>query len=284
LFCVAAFGPSIVHTEKRVGPVTPLEAVHGIAFFAWLLLFIAQSILARSGNLVLHRRLGMWSVILAAALVVLGYQTTIAMGRRGYDLSGDIVGARSDPLAAMAFPLLDIFMFAVLFLAAYLYRRRGAIYKRLMLLALTGALMPAPIVHLTGHFVFFRGKGFLTPLLVAAFLTAGAIYDRIKLRRIHPVSLWIALAIFLLDNLCFVVVMPSGVWHAVAVRLIKLQFLFSKLGSTKCELSWTIYSSALLQAVLRLRSWSSSDCVRPPQSAFWARYRQSPILVLQRND
>ena len=92
--------------------------------------------------------MGMWSAILAAALVVLGYQTIIAMGRRGYDLSGD-AGVRSDPLAGMAFPLLDTTMFAVLFLAAYLYRHRSAIHKRLMLLAVTGALMPSPITHLT---------------------------------------------------------------------------------------------------------------------------------------
>lgn len=220
LFCIAAFGPSIVHTENRLGPITPLLALHGIAFFAWLLLFIAQTILIRTRNVPLHRRMGMWSAILAAALVVLGYQTTTAMVRRGYDLSGDL-GARSDPLAGMAFPLLDTFMFAALFLAAYLYRHRSAIHKRLMLLALTGALMPPPIAHLTGHFAFLRDKGFLTPLMVGMFLAAGAIYDRIKFRRIHPVSLWIALAIFLLDNLCFAVVMPSRAWHAFAASLIR---------------------------------------------------------------
>lgn len=220
LFSVAAFGPSIVHTERRLGPITTLLALHGIAFFAWLLLFVSQTILARTRNLALHRRIGMWSAVLAAALVVLGYRTTVAMGRRGYDLSGDI-GSRSDPLAAMAFPLLDIFMFAVLFLAAYLYRHRSDVHKRLMLLALTGALMPSPVTHLIGHFDFLRDKGFLTPLLVATFLAAGAVHDRTKLHRIHPVSLWIALAIFVLDNLCFVIVIPSGAWHAFAAWLIR---------------------------------------------------------------
>jgi hypothetical protein len=97
LFCIAAFGPSNVHTERRLGPVTLLPAVHGFAFFAWLLLFIAQTILARTGNLALHRLMGMWSAILAAVIVVLGCQTTIAMGRRGYDLSGDLVGSRFRP-------------------------------------------------------------------------------------------------------------------------------------------------------------------------------------------
>ena len=107
-------------------------------------------------------------------------------------------------------------MFAVLFLAAYLYRYRGAIHKRLMLLTLTGALMPSPVAHLTGHFAFTRDKGFLTPLMLVMFLAAGATYDRVKFRRIHPVSLWVALVILMLDNLCFVVIVPSHAWHAFA--------------------------------------------------------------------
>jgi hypothetical protein len=220
LFSMAAFGPSIVNTESRLGTITPLVAVHGFVFLLWLLLFIAQVVLARTRNLTLHRGMGMWSAALAGALVVLGYQTTIAMGRRGYDLSGD-VGVRSDPLGALAFPLLDTLMFAVLFLAAYWYRHRSAIHKRLMLLALTGALMPSPVAHLTGHFAFLRDKGYLTPLILATFLAAGAIHDRVTLRRIHPISLWVALAIFIVDNLCFVVVMPSSAWHDFAARLIR---------------------------------------------------------------
>jgi hypothetical protein len=60
LFCIAAFCPSIVHTEGRLGPITPLVTVHGIVF-AWQLLFMVQTILARTGNLALHRRMGMWS-------------------------------------------------------------------------------------------------------------------------------------------------------------------------------------------------------------------------------
>ena len=217
VFSIAAFLPSMVGTA-RLGPTTLLLAVHGIIFSAWLLLFITQSILVRKHNLALHRALGVWSAVLAAALVVAGYQVTIAMGRRGYDLSGDL-GSRSDPLAAMAFPLLDISMFAALFLAAYLYRRRPAIHKRLMLLAVTGALMPAPIAHLVGHSAFLRDKPIFTPVLVGAFLASGAIHDRIKLHRIHPVSLWVALAIFLLDNVCAAVIMPSAAWHSVARAL-----------------------------------------------------------------
>jgi hypothetical protein len=220
LFSIAAFGPSVVHTAGRPGPLTAMMAVHGAVFFGWLIIFLAQSILVRTRRLALHRRLGMLSAILAAAIVVLGYQTTIAMARRGFDLSGDLA-IRSDPLAGMAFPLLDITMFSVLFVAAYLYRHRSASHKRLMLLAVFGGLMPAPIAHLTGHYGFFHSRPLLTPLLVGAFLAASAIYDRIALHRIHPVSLWVAVTIFVLDNLCFAVIMPSVGWHALASRLVR---------------------------------------------------------------
>lgn len=220
LFSIAAFIPSLMQASVRLGPLTGLLAAHGVVFFTWLLVFLAQSILARTGRLALHRQLGMWSAILAAAMVVLGYESTIAMARRGFDLSGDL-GVRSDPLAGIAFPLLDIAMFAVLFVAAYLYRRRSAIHKRLMLLAVFGGLMPAPIAHLTGHYAFFHDKPLLTPLIVGAFLAVSAIHDRIVMRQIHPVSLWVALAVFIVDNLCAALVMPSPAWHAFASSLIR---------------------------------------------------------------
>lgn len=220
LFSIAAFGPSMVHTSGRLGPLTGLLAAHGVVFFAWLLIFLSQSVLVRTGRLAFHRRWGALSAILAAAVVLLGCQATVAMAQRGFDLSGDLA-IQSDPLAAIAFPLLDVAMFAVLFVAAYLYRRCPAIHKRLMLLAVFGGLMPSPIAHLTGHYAFVHDKPFLTPLLVGAFLAVSAIYDRIALRRIHPVSLWVALAIFVLDNLWFAVVMPSAAWHALASRLVR---------------------------------------------------------------
>jgi hypothetical protein len=220
LFCIAAFGPSVAYTAARPGPLSGMLAVHGIIYFTWLLIFCAQAILVKAGKLALHRRLGTLSAIVAAVMVVQGYQTTIAMARRGFDVSGDLA-IQSDPLAATAFPLLDIAMFAGLVVAAYLYRRRPAIHKRLMLLAIFGGLMPAPIAHLTGHFGFFRDKPILTPVIVGAFLAVSAIHDRIATRRIHPVSLWVALVLFALDNFCAAVVLPSAAWHLFASRLVR---------------------------------------------------------------
>lgn len=220
LFTLTAFAPGLVDTRTRLAPLTPLVALHGAAFLSWLLLFLAQTILAREGKIALHRRLGTLSVILAVAMVVLGYQITIGMARRGYDLSGNLA-ARSDPLAAMAFPLLDIVMFASLYFVAWLFRRRPAVHKRLMLLTVVAALMPAPVADLLGHFSFFHDKLYLIPVLVGVFLALSGVYDWIALRRVHPVSLWVPLCIFALENVCAAVVIPTHAWHAFAARLVR---------------------------------------------------------------
>lgn len=220
VFSAVAFGPSILNPAGRQGPVSTLLAVHGAVFFLWLLLFLAQTLLVRTRNFSWHRRLGLASIVLSAAMVILGYTVTIAMGHRGYDLSGDI-SARTDPLAAMGAPLMDIGVFAILFGAAYLYRRRTEVHKRLMLLTVFGALMPSSVVHLIGHFVIFRGKeGLFIPLFIALFLAVGAVHDLVVSRRVHPVSVWLPLAWFGIQYFCAVVAFQSAAWHRFAAMLL----------------------------------------------------------------
>jgi hypothetical protein len=218
VFSLVAFAPSLINPATRKGPISPLAAAHGILCVAWLVLFVAQTRLA-SRNLSLHRRIGTASTVMAAFVIITGYSVTIAMGRRGYDLSGDLA-AQQDPLAAMGFPLLDLLMFLMLFVAGFLYRHRSAIHKRLMLLATFAALMPAPITHLTGHFAVLHNKIPFTPILVALFLIAGALHDLITIRRIHLVFLWIPLAIFAIENVCFAKVFPGATWHHLAAWLV----------------------------------------------------------------
>jgi hypothetical protein len=81
--------------------------------------------------------------------------------------------------------------------------------------------MPAPITHLLGHFAVLRDKAFLIPAIVLLFLAIGPLHDRLTMRRIHPVSLWPSLAIFLLENVWASLVVPSRAWHAFAATLIR---------------------------------------------------------------
>ncbi len=103
----ADFLPSVLDSAGRRAPLSPLAAVHGIVYLAWLILFVVQSRLVASGNVAIHRRVGVVGGFLLALMIPLGYATTVSMIRRGFDLSGDLKIDR-DPLSESVFPLGDL--------------------------------------------------------------------------------------------------------------------------------------------------------------------------------
>jgi hypothetical protein len=216
LTVIAGFAPSLVNTAGRKAPVTSLIAAHGVLNSVWLTVFLAQTIFAATRRIPLHRRLGMAAMFLAPVLILTGYATAIAMARRGYDLSGDI-HIQADPLLALVNPLGDLVIFALLLVMGFLYRHRRDIHKRVMLLATVGGMMPAPLAHLIGH---YNAAPRLIMIPIALFLFANAAYDRISFGRVHPVSLWGGLAIFVSLLLLNFIVGPSAAWHHLARWLV----------------------------------------------------------------
>jgi hypothetical protein len=209
------FMPSLVHTAGRRAPLSLLAAAHGIVFFVWLLVFLVQSRLVATRRVALHRRLGVAAVFLAALMVPLAYATTAAMVRRGFDLSGDL-RIDHDPLYESIFPYGDITIFAVLVIAALAYRRRPEIHKRLMLFA-NIILMPAPLAHFIGHTPWLAS---LPPVIIlvpiSMFLIAAVARDYFLKRRIHPLTLALAIFLFLSGPLRAGSIGPSAGWHQFA--------------------------------------------------------------------
>jgi hypothetical protein len=200
--------------------VTPLAWLHGALFTGWLLLYVAQTRLVAAHRLDLHRRLGIVGVALALAMVLAGSATTVAMGRRRFDLSGDL-RIEADPLYNLVFPLGDLLSFAILASAALLYRRRGAVHKRLMLLATVGSLMAAPLAHLLGRVPAARDIPPIILIPLACLYLAGAAHDRLTTGRFHPVTLWGGLALLLWAQFRAAVLGPSQAWHTFAAWLIR---------------------------------------------------------------
>jgi len=108
----------------------------------------------------------MASTFVLALMLPLGYEATIAMTRRGFDLSGDQhvdlhpqVGQSLtlDALTALVFNFCYLSAFAALTIAAICYRQRPAIHKRLMLFA-NIELIGAPMAHLLGHANLLAGN------------------------------------------------------------------------------------------------------------------------------
>ena len=197
------------------GSLTPIVQIHGALYLAWLILFIVQSRLIGGGRIALHRRLGVLGGALALAMIVVGYRAAIEATHRGFK-----VDRLNDPLAFLVFPLGDLLAFTVLIALALWFRKRPMAHKRLMLLATAGALMNAPMAHFFGDFPVFDTRPFVILLPMLLLLSASAVYDKRTLGKIHPVSLWGAIALFAYANLRAGLIGPSAAWHSFARWLV----------------------------------------------------------------
>jgi hypothetical protein len=215
---VAGFGPGLFGAHRNA-PLSRLAWLHGVIFSAWLVFYLLQAALVALQRRDLHRRLGLAGAALAALMAGVGYATTIAMGRRGFDLSGEL-NIEADPLGNMIFPLGDLASFALLVIAAFVYRRKPEIHKRLMLLATIGSLMAAPLAHVLGRLPAFHEMPAIILVPLACLYLSGAVYDRVTLGRFHAVTLWGGLALLVWGQLRAAVIGPSATWHHFAAWLI----------------------------------------------------------------
>jgi len=179
---------------------SPSEAifyVHGVLFTAWIVLFAAQASLVAAGRIELHRKIGPISVVLAPAMVALGTLGALIAARR----ATGFVGVPVPPLQFLAVPIFDMILFAAFVWLAIARRGDPQTHKRWMLLAtvnlVTAAIARWPGVLALGPLAFFG----LTDLFVIAL----AIWDVRARGRLHPVTLWGGLLIFVSQPLRLVV-------------------------------------------------------------------------------
>lgn len=223
LLNAVAFAPGMFDQSRRNVPLplTPLVAAHAALSAAWLGLFLVQAALVATRRVALHRRTGIAGAALAVAFVGVGCLTVAEQARRGFDLSGDIgrlapPGAAPDPAATLGI----VFFFlnvAALVGAAILYRRRPAVHKRLMLLAMIGGMTPTPLAHLIGHWpVLQQQAGLLGLAATLIVLCTSAIYDRVSEGRIHPVSLYVPVLLVSWQVVVNTVIVRSSAWQRLA--------------------------------------------------------------------
>lgn len=219
---IAGFAPALLDPAGRKAPLTWSVAAHGALFGAWLLLFVVQTTLIQKGRVAVHRRLGYAAVVVAGLMVLTAYPMTIAMARRGFDLSGDLSNSPDGVRGQLVFQFGDLLSFALLVAAGVWHRLRPAIHKRLMVLATVGGLMPAALAHIIGHSPALRqiqAPIILIPLTVLYFAIAA--HDRWSQGRVHPVSLWVAVALLAWANVRAVLIGPSTAWRELTDWLIR---------------------------------------------------------------
>jgi hypothetical protein len=205
------YGPKVMTGEP---PLPSIIHVHAVVFTSWLIVFVAQTTLVLGGRTDLHRRLGAASMVLAAAMLVVGVSTAVTAARLGHR---GIPGVEfSDVEGFLLLNLAAISVFAVLVAAGWWFRRNAPVHKRLMLMSATGALVGPGVSRLP----LFSGNTPAIGMLVLAFLFAGPVYDLVTRRRIHPAYIWAVLLSFLTVPPIVAQLSATAVWRRFTALLL----------------------------------------------------------------
>ena len=193
------FGPLVTGTIKQ--PL--LIHIHATVFTGWLVLFLAQAVLAATKRVSWHLRLGKIGIGYGALLVVIGLTTGVLRSAK-LPLGGQ---AEDLLFAATA----DMIVFASFFAAAVVYRRKPQVHKRLMMVA-ANMLLIAAVARMT----FIPPPPAGLPLFLAIWflpLMSAMAYDWWSQRRVHLVYV-IGVAAFVVRILATAVV-NTDVWGAI---------------------------------------------------------------------
>lgn len=163
----------------------PAVYIHGAFLFGWVALFIGQAALVRRWRLATHRKVG-WAGLALAVGVVASTMVIAVMASRRIAAGGAAAQANSELLVI----ILEMFVFTSLIVAAVLFRRRPETHKRLMLLALIGALGPAWF-RFRHYFPAVENPVLFYSLLLADSVILLAIATDLRAGRgLHPVYLY----------------------------------------------------------------------------------------------
>jgi hypothetical protein len=125
----------------------PLVHAHAVVFMGWVVIYLTQNILAASGNIALHRRLGWLAAGWVVLMVVMGCAVT------AFDIRVVHVPFFFRPLQFLVFDPLTLLAFAGLTYAAIALRRRTDWHRRLHFSAMAmmvgpafGRILPLPLL------------------------------------------------------------------------------------------------------------------------------------------
>lgn len=203
IVAVVIYGFSFTIRQNLIHPAIPRPRFlyfHAAIFSLWLAFLIAQSILVRTRNVSMHRRLGWFGVVLGAMIPVVGAAIAITMARfNGQQLH------QANTEADLIIPLWDMVAFTPSFVLAVCWRKRPELHRRLMLVAtcaLTAAAFGRFPENLLPPIFFYAG--------VDALILLGALRDLIVNRSVHIVYRY-ALPLFILGQ---ILVMYTNTHHS----------------------------------------------------------------------
>ena len=155
--------------------------IHGAVMTAWFVWFLLQTLLIQTNRVALHRRLGVAGMGLAVAVVAMGLVATLGgVGR----LLEDVDSRTASVLVWFNFFLLLDFSGCAF--AAYLWRQRADVHKRLMLFASISLIGPA--FARIAMWPVLGDSGGPINAMPALFLVAIVVHDLLERKRLHLVT------------------------------------------------------------------------------------------------
>lgn len=160
-----------------------LVHIHALAFMGWVVIYVAQTMLAARANRKLHRQLGWIGAVWIGPMVVLGITVTVMMVRRGQ------APFFFQPAQLLVLNPVSVLTFAGLTWAAVAMRRQTGWHRRLHYCGMAnllgpafGRLLPMPLIS---PWAFEA-----TAICVLLFPLAGIVADRRRSGSVHPAWLW----------------------------------------------------------------------------------------------
>ena len=138
VFVFGGFGMTYLYplATGTFPPAPPVVHLHGIVFFSWMILLIAQPTLVGFRNVALHRSIGTFGIALATAVMFMGLTTQLlgAAHSRDHPTTNLYNGVYLGIMAVTGFGLM--------FTLAIRNTRRPEIHRRMILLAMLPILPP----------------------------------------------------------------------------------------------------------------------------------------------
>jgi uncharacterized membrane protein YozB (DUF420 family) len=183
-------------------PSYPMVYVHGAIFSLWVILFMVQVSLIRKNRINWHRKVGLFTGLLAIIIVVQGLDLAFSAVRAGR------VDVRFGGSLPLILPVTDIVLFSSFVLLGLINRLKPQHHKRWMLLA-TINLINAAIGRLPGA----SALGPVIPLLIfTLFVVALAVWDFKSTGKLHRVTLIGGLLTILSQPLRFIFA-ETAIWQ-----------------------------------------------------------------------
>ncbi len=202
-FARTYFAKTFFHT-----PQIPLWVhVHGAVFTAWILFYVLQNLLALSGGMKLHMRLGITGGVLATAVVIMGMAVTVRQVHHGNFFPFP------DAYSLVAVSTVQMVFFAFLISLGLLWKRDAESHKRLM--------------HMSSQLFFFPAFGRLlgginglTLGLALALFCAGPVYDRLTRGHVHRTYKWGVPLLILTTPPFSVIASHLGIWRFLVDKVV----------------------------------------------------------------